>query len=162
MKSPKVCLLVIPIMGACAWYELFSFYTTDHDLIWWSLVSLGKLVLTYCQSCSRINVTLHQIAYQCGEPNIYIFPYRCRVIPDGMPTRTIGKPKAAAYCEGNQSACVVGPKMPIIWHQAEGNNIEVEGYDLHGLPKNPGYNEKCGFSPGVCSFTTMSSVTNGV
>jgi hypothetical protein len=38
----------------------------------------------------------------------------------------------------------------IYWHQLDGNNVEVEGYDSSGVfLKSPGYNAKMGFGDGA-------------
>ncbi|KAH0831896.1 hypothetical protein J3R83DRAFT_12777 [Lanmaoa asiatica] len=86
----------------------------------------------------------------CGEPNMYMFPYRCKVIPDSTPPMTIGAPKPPVWCEDDTSKCVQGPKQMLIWNQQERNNIEVQGNDMSGHPKSPGYNMKCGFQDGGC------------
>lgn len=36
----------------------------------------------------------------------------------------------------------------VFWNQLEGNNVNVDGYDLAGEPKSPTYNAKMGFSDG--------------
>ncbi|KAN0097976.1 hypothetical protein V8E55_002422 [Tylopilus felleus] len=85
----------------------------------------------------------------CGQRNMYMFPYRCRVIPDSTPPKAIGTPKPARWCEDDPSQSVKGPKQIMIWHQKEKNNIEVSGNDLSGHPKSPAYNAKCGFKDGA-------------
>lgn len=62
----------------------------------------------------------------------------------------LGTPKPPVWCEDDPSKCVTGPKQIMIWNQAEGNNIYVDGYDLHGSHKSPAYNAKCGFKDGKC------------
>jgi hypothetical protein len=37
----------------------------------------------------------------------------------------------------------------VYWHQLEGNNVNVTGFDLAGQPKSPSYNMKMGFSGGM-------------
>ena len=57
----------------------------------------------------------------------------------------------------------------IAWNQLDGNNIEVEGYDLAGFPKSPAYNNKLGFKHGRCFlkeffclfFCFLYEVSNG-
>ncbi|KAF5372097.1 hypothetical protein D9758_005038 [Tetrapyrgos nigripes] len=55
----------------------------------------------------------------CGEPNMYMFPYRCVVtgIPGPAPL-SIAQP--ATWCEGQPEQCVQGAKQMIFWHQLEG------------------------------------------
>ncbi|KAN0097975.1 hypothetical protein V8E55_002421 [Tylopilus felleus] len=93
--------------------------------------------------------TFNWIPNGCGQPNMYMFPYRCRVIPDSTPPKMIGIPKPARWCEDDPSQYVKGPKQIMIWNQAEKNNIEVSGNDLSGHPKSPAYNAKCGFKDGA-------------
>lgn len=82
---------------------------------------------------------------------MYMVPYRCKVIPGSTPPKKLGIPQPPVWCEDDQSKCVKGPKQIMIWNQAEGNNIYVEGFDLRGLPKSPAYNFRCGFPPGACA-----------
>ncbi|KAJ7932728.1 hypothetical protein B0H13DRAFT_1954416 [Mycena leptocephala] len=84
----------------------------------------------------------------CGQPNMYHVPYRC---------------KPPVWCENNPGACTSGPKQMIYWNQAEGNNIEVDGWDANGDPKSPAYNAKCGFNDGAQDyiFTGGSSTSSG-
>ncbi|KAJ3740365.1 hypothetical protein DFH05DRAFT_399210 [Lentinula detonsa] len=87
----------------------------------------------------------------CGQPNMYFSASRCQVSGNTDSSKSLGSPKPAAWCEGNSTACVKGPKQMLYWHQASGNNIEVSGYDLSGEPKSPAYNAKCGFADGAQS-----------
>ncbi|KAJ3859644.1 hypothetical protein EV359DRAFT_67987 [Lentinula novae-zelandiae] len=84
----------------------------------------------------------------CGEANMYFEGIRCQVTPGSDP-KPLGTPKAPVWCEDDTSACVTGPKQMLFWHQASGDNIEVDGLDLAGEFKSPGYNAKCGFSNGA-------------
>ncbi|KAH0839479.1 hypothetical protein J3R83DRAFT_291, partial [Lanmaoa asiatica] len=49
----------------------------------------------------------------CGIPNMYMFPYKCKVIPDSTPAKTIGIPKPAVWCEDDPSKCVQEPRQII-------------------------------------------------
>jgi hypothetical protein len=80
---------------------------------------------------------------------MYMFPYRCKIITDTPTPKTIGTPKPAVYCADDPSLCTVGAKQIFIWNQAEGNNVNVTGWDQHGVPKYPAYNPTCGFTPGT-------------
>lgn len=84
----------------------------------------------------------------CGEPNMYMFPYRC-MVTGSTSTKKLAKAKPPVWCEGQEANCTPGAKQMIYWHQLTGNNIEVSGYDLHGQPKSPAYNMKCGFKEGA-------------
>ncbi|KAF8228797.1 hypothetical protein L208DRAFT_1403170 [Tricholoma matsutake] len=84
----------------------------------------------------------------CGEPNMYMFPYKCRVT--GTPgNAAVAPPIPPTWCEGNQSSCTKGARQMIFWNQLERNNIDVSGSDLSGNPKSPVYNSKLGFSNGA-------------
>ena len=78
---------------------------------------------------------------------MYMHPYRCRVT--GTPgTAAIGRAVPPTWCEDNTASCTPGPKQMIYWNQAEGDNIEVSGRDLSGMPRSPAYNAKLGFANG--------------
>ncbi|KAI6101922.1 hypothetical protein F5141DRAFT_1218128 [Pisolithus sp. B1] len=94
----------------------------------------------------------------CGEPNIYMEGFKC-MVTNATSTTPVGTPQAPVWCESDQSQCVQGPKQIMIWNQLEGNNIEVSGNDLSGMPKSPAYNSKCGFQDGAQNdiFATSTS-----
>lgn len=78
---------------------------------------------------------------------MYLLPYRCRVTNAGSTTPVaLGKPPV--WCEGHPEQCTKGAKQMINWHQQDGNNIFVDGQDLAGNSKSPGYNMKTGFPDG--------------
>ncbi|KAG5653756.1 hypothetical protein H0H81_010843 [Sphagnurus paluster] len=84
----------------------------------------------------------------CGEPNMYMLPYRCKVVgKTGNAAVYPGIP--ATWCEDNPSNCTKGPRQMIYWNQLEGNNIQVSGLDLSGHPRSPAYNDKLGFANGA-------------
>ncbi|EEB87294.1 hypothetical protein MPER_15420 [Moniliophthora perniciosa FA553] len=70
--------------------------------------------------------------------------------------------KPPVWCEDNQSKCVKGSKQMLYWHQLEGNNIQVDGYDLAGSPKSPAYNAKCGFNDGCTRYDDDSGAQNDI
>lgn len=84
----------------------------------------------------------------CGQPNIYHMPYKCRVT-GATSTTPLAAAKPPVWCEGNQTACTEGAKQMVYWNQNDGNNIEVDGYDLEGSHKSPTYNMKLGFQDGA-------------
>ncbi|KAG2341603.1 hypothetical protein BDR05DRAFT_936336 [Suillus weaverae] len=94
----------------------------------------------------------------CGEPNIYMQGFKC-MVTGATSTTPIATPKPPVWCEEDQSTCTQGAKQILIWNQAEGNNIAVNGTDLSGNPKSPAYNSKCGFQDGAQNdiFGTSSS-----
>ncbi|TFL00990.1 hypothetical protein BDV98DRAFT_507978 [Pterulicium gracile] len=82
-----------------------------------------------------------------SEPNMYQVPYRCNVT-GAKSNKVVAQGKPAKWCEDDPSKCVKGAKQMLYWHQLNGNNIEVEGFDLSGRRKSPAYNNKCGFAHG--------------
>ncbi|KAE9405803.1 hypothetical protein BT96DRAFT_305390 [Gymnopus androsaceus JB14] len=96
----------------------------------------------------------------CGQSNMYLEAIRCTVTGE-TGSKPLGTPKPPVWCQNNSSACVKGPKQMLYWHQASGNNIVVDGYDLAGEPKSPGYNAKCGFANGAQNdiFESTTSVS---
>lgn len=93
----------------------------------------------------------------CGQPNMYHQAFRCRVT-NSHSTTPLAKPKPPVWCEGKSHECTKGAKQMIYWHQADGNNIVVEGYDLAGQQKSPGYNMKTGFADGKYVFVYIYSI----
>ncbi|KAG2139623.1 uncharacterized protein EDB93DRAFT_699735 [Suillus bovinus] len=93
----------------------------------------------------------------CGEPNIYMQGFKC-MVTNPTSTTPLATPKPPVWCEEDQSKCTQGAKQILIWNQAEGNNIVVNGADLSGSPKSPAYNSKCGFQDGAQNdiFATSS------
>lgn len=88
---------------------------------------------------------------RCGEPNIYMQGFKCKV-SNSKSNTPLATPKPAVWCEGAPQNCTRGAKQFIAWNQKTGNNIQVEGYDLEGEHKSPAYNDKCGFSDGELGF----------
>ncbi|KAJ3795973.1 hypothetical protein GGU11DRAFT_727711 [Lentinula aff. detonsa] len=116
-----------------------------------SMAAGTALAISYQSDITKVtpeNLAVISVAYQCGQPNMYFSASRCQVSGNTDSSKSLGSPKPAAWCEGNSTACVKGPKQMLYWHQASGNNIEVSGYDLSGEPKSPAYNAKCGFADG--------------
>ncbi|CAG7847402.1 SubName: Full=Uncharacterized protein {ECO:0000313/EMBL:CCA68161.1} [Serendipita indica DSM 11827] len=102
----------------------------------------------------------------CGEPNIYMHPYRCKV-SGRTGTRKLATAKPPVWCEDDQTKCVKGAKQMVAWNQLDGNNVILTGKQRDGLSKSPGYNMKMGFSNGaqtdifepVVTTTPSSTVT---
>jgi len=84
----------------------------------------------------------------CGQPNMYHQPFKCQV-SNSKSTTPVAPAKPPVWCEGQPSNCTQGAKQMIYWNQKSGNNIQVEGFDLAGGHKSPGYNGKCGFPDGA-------------
>ncbi|KAK0210072.1 hypothetical protein DFS33DRAFT_1401973 [Desarmillaria ectypa] len=96
----------------------------------------------------------------CGIPNMYMHPFRCTVT-GATSTTAVGTPKSPEWCEDDQSKCVSGPKKFIIWNQNEADTVSVDGYDLSGQPKSPGYNTKMGFTGGAQNDIFTGASTGG-
>ncbi|KAL1729716.1 hypothetical protein EV714DRAFT_251236 [Schizophyllum commune] len=99
------------------------------------------------------------IAEGCGQPNMYMLGFRCRVTgePGHLP---LAKPRSAVYCGDEKSAtpaalrknpkCVKGAKKFLSWQQKEGNTVhEKQWADERGQLKFPGYNARMGFADGA-------------
>lgn len=78
---------------------------------------------------------------------MYHTGYKCNVT-GATSTVPVAQAQAPVWCEDDTTKCVQGAKQMLYWNQAEGNNIEVDGYDLEGSHKSPAYNNKCGFADG--------------
>jgi hypothetical protein len=80
----------------------------------------------------------------CGQPNMYMQGFKC-MVTGATSTTPLGKAQPPAYCDGEPSKCVSGPKQMIVWNQMEGNNVV-------GVPDvflaAPGYNSRNGFTSG--------------
>lgn len=85
---------------------------------------------------------------------MYHQAFKCKVT-GATATAAVGTGKPAVWCEDDKSKCVSGPKQMLYWNQNDGNNIQVDGYDLSGEFKSPAYNAKCGFADGA--FVVFSS-----
>uniref|UniRef100_A0A8H7Y694 Uncharacterized protein n=1 Tax=Psilocybe cubensis TaxID=181762 RepID=A0A8H7Y694_PSICU len=96
------------------------------------------------------------VANGCGQPNMYMLPYRCRVTGHTGPA-AVASAVPPVWCEDDQSKCVKGAKQMVFWNQLEGNNVEVSGSDLSGQPKSPTYNAKMGFSDGAQTDIFLSA-----
>jgi len=98
----------------------------------------------------------------CGQPNMYMQPFRCRVT-GAKSTTPVAAAQPPRWCEDNSNGCVKGAKQMIYWHQLTGNNIEVDGWDKTGRPKSPAYNMKLGFANGAQNdiFASPQSGSSG-
>ncbi|KAJ3524414.1 hypothetical protein NMY22_g11008 [Coprinellus aureogranulatus] len=83
----------------------------------------------------------------CGEPNMYMEPFRCRVVGN-TGSRAVAPGRPPVWCEDDPRRCVAGAKQMVFWNQLDGNNVFVSGTDLSGRNRYPSYNNKMGFYPG--------------
>jgi len=84
----------------------------------------------------------------CGASNMYMQGFRCKVFNSNS-TRTLSPAQPPVWCEEDEESCKQGAKQMIFWHQLDGNNVQVSGYNKFGFPKFPGYNMKMGFRNGA-------------
>ncbi|KAG5640954.1 hypothetical protein DXG03_006538 [Asterophora parasitica] len=96
----------------------------------------------------------------CGEPNMYHQGFKCQVTGATSVT-PLAAPKPPVWCEDNPANCVQGAKQMIYWNQQTGNNIQVDGFDLHGQNKSPAYNSKLGFADGAQNDIFAGPPSNG-
>jgi len=78
----------------------------------------------------------------CGEPNVYMQPFRCRVTGSNS-NRRLATAQAPRYCANNPNDCVRGAKQMLIFMQAEGNNVQKPQNDFVS------YSNTFGFYPGA-------------
>ncbi|KAF9261836.1 hypothetical protein L218DRAFT_869295 [Marasmius fiardii PR-910] len=110
----------------------------------------------------------------CGQPNMYMLPYRCIVtgIPGSRPLALPARPPqwcdislppvdgsdastSASTKQDKLGPCLRGPKQMLFWNQLEGDNIEVLDGELGDSLGSPAYNEKVGFKSGQFSSTSF-------
>lgn len=118
-------------------------------------------------------LTSDQVANGCGIPNMYMQGFRCRVV-GSTGDAALATAAPPVWCEDDPKKCTKGakqvsPKLSsclefsclsdpgkmVYWHQLEGNNVVVDGYDLSGQPKSPSYNGKMGFADGESAAKTL-------
>ncbi|KAJ7174151.1 hypothetical protein C8R43DRAFT_1084853 [Mycena crocata] len=121
-------------------------FTTLYHTPWHRLATYQVPNLPACPEAGCI-CAWGWVANGCGEPNIYMEGFRCKVVGT---TGSAGLAPAVppSWCEETPGNCTIGARQMIFWNQLDGNNIEVEGYDLHGSPKSPAYNAVLGFAEG--------------
>jgi len=103
----------------------------------------------------------------CGQPNMYLQLFRCKVTGAKSNAPKVAAAKPAVWCENNPSACTKGAKQMIIWHQAEGDNINTNtgtglaGEQADGQQKSPAYASKLGWSNGAQNDIFESTPDSG-
>ncbi|KAL1745010.1 hypothetical protein HDZ31DRAFT_37401 [Schizophyllum fasciatum] len=96
----------------------------------------------------------------CGQPNMYMLGFRCRVTgAGGQDAAGVGRyplaaPRPARYCrEGKNARCVRGAKQFLAWQQKEGNTalppVRAGAKVRGGRLRFPGYNARMGFADGA-------------
>ncbi|KAJ6612269.1 hypothetical protein B0H10DRAFT_2053016 [Mycena sp. CBHHK59/15] len=84
----------------------------------------------------------------CGEPNIYMQGFRCKVTGKAG-TTPLATAVPATWCEDAPDNCTTGARQMIYWNQLDGNNTFVAGNDDRGFPKSPAYNAVLGFTDDI-------------
>ncbi|KAF7296931.1 hypothetical protein MIND_00924900 [Mycena indigotica] len=85
----------------------------------------------------------------CGEPNMYMTGFRCKVTGKTGSAAVTTPAIPPTWCEDKPNRCTTGPRQMIFWNQLDGNNIDVQGFDLRGQPRSPAYNSVLGFKEGA-------------
>jgi len=78
----------------------------------------------------------------CGEPNIYMQGFKCRVTGSNS-NRRLARAQVPRYCANFPQNCVSGAKQMLVYMQAEGNNVQKPGNDFVS------YSVDWGFQPGA-------------
>ncbi|KAF9263160.1 hypothetical protein L218DRAFT_959476 [Marasmius fiardii PR-910] len=94
----------------------------------------------------------------CGEPDIYMQPFRCRITGTPGPTPLATPAQPPAFCKANSDTCIQGAKQMIFWNQQEGNNVPAD--TSGGASTSPGYNEGMGWKTGRQVDIFVGSVLN--
>ena len=75
--------------------------------------------------------------------------YNCKVTNVKPTARALAPAQTPVWCEGEPDKCVKGAKGMIVFNQLEGNNIDVNAFQMDGMWRSPGYNQKTGFKDGA-------------
>jgi len=78
----------------------------------------------------------------CGEPNMYMQPYKCRVTGSNS-NRRLARAQVPRFCKGFPQNCVQGAKQMMVYMQAEGNTVSRPGNDFVS------YSDEWGYFPGA-------------
>jgi len=73
----------------------------------------------------------------CGEPNMYMQGFKCRVTGSNS-NRRLATAQPPRYCP-NSNDCVRGAKQMIVYQQAEGNNVQQPAGDFVSYSSDWGY-----------------------
>lgn len=118
----------------------------------WCVLPRLSFSLIFCHS-AKFHLSF-RVPDGCGEPNMYMAGFRCKVTGN-TGNRRPAPAKPPVWCEGQPDKCTKGAKQMIAWNQASGNNIAVKGLQADGKQKSPGYNTKCGWQPGMLLFCVI-------
>ncbi|KAF7300191.1 Succinyl-CoA ligase subunit alpha [Mycena kentingensis (nom. inval.)] len=97
----------------------------------------------------------------CGEPNMYMQGFRCKVIGQTGSKRVAvpaAPPRFCAPADSTGEGCTTGPRQMIYWNQLDGNNIE--GFDAQG--RSPAYSDVLGWAEGAQTDIFEGSASGGV
>lgn len=122
-------------------------FTVLYNTPWFRIAEYQVPDLPACPEPGGCICAWGWVADGCGEPNMYMQGFHCRVIGK-TGSSAVASAVPPVWCEDNKSKCIQGPKQMVFWNQLEGNNIVVSGSDLSGNPRSPTYNAKLGFANG--------------
>jgi len=74
----------------------------------------------------------------CGEPNMYMQGFKCRVTGSSS-NRRLATAQRPRYCANFPQNCVQGAKQMMVYEQAEGNTVEKPGNDFVSYSADWGY-----------------------
>jgi len=78
----------------------------------------------------------------CGEPNMYMQGFKCRVTGSNSNKR-LARAQVPRYCANFPQNCVQGAKQMMVYMQAEGNTVTKPGNDFVS------YSDAWGYFPGA-------------
>jgi len=74
----------------------------------------------------------------CGEPNMYMQGFKCRVTGSNS-NRRLARAQVPRYCPGFEANCVRGAKQMMVYMQAEGNTVTKPQNDFVSYSSTWGY-----------------------
>lgn len=114
-------------------------------------------------ACDDCICAFSWIPNHCGQANMNMNAFRCRVTGARPDAPKLAKPVPAKWCEGKPDDCVKGAKQITIYHQQpEINTVDIDNIQqADGHWASPGYNEKTGFYPGAQNDIFETSDNSG-
>ncbi|KAF9256181.1 hypothetical protein L218DRAFT_975456 [Marasmius fiardii PR-910] len=120
--------------------EELTVFTVKHNTVWYREVTYEVPNLPACPQDGCVCAVPSDT---CGEPNMYMQPFKCTVTGASPSAHAVASAKPPVYCEGNPSGCTAGAKQMVFYNQKEGNNVVYDS-----SKGNPYYNERMGFKEG--------------
>ncbi|KAG7086112.1 hypothetical protein E1B28_003626 [Marasmius oreades] len=123
--------------------EDLTVFTVKYHTVWYREVTYDVPDLPECPPDGCVCAWGWVPTDTCGEPNMYMQPFKCTVTGSSPNARPVAPAKPPVYCEGNPSGCTAGAKQMVFYNQLEGNNVQYDS-----AKGNPYYNERMGFKEG--------------